>query len=228
MDQHEAILARHSVRSFTDEPLGAADRQHLEAMIGQCNAESGLEITLVCDEAEAFDSTMAHYGKFTGVRNYIVLAGKPGPDLEERCGYYGERIVLEAQMLGLNTCWVAMTVNRRHVKRLIPSDAKLVVVIALGHGVTQGAARKSKSFDQVSSAPTDVPTWYTRGVEAALLAPTSTNQQNFMFTLLEDEVDGLRKVSLVSKGGFFSKVDLGIVRCHFEIGAGSENFVWER
>lgn len=40
---------------------------------------------------------MAHYGSFRNVRNYLVLAGNPSPELEERCGYYGERLLhLEA------------------------------------------------------------------------------------------------------------------------------------
>ena len=34
-------------------------------------------------------------------------------------------------------------------------------------------------------------------------------------------------VEFVDKGGFFSKVDLGIVKYHFEIGAGKENVKWK-
>ena len=47
-----------------------------------------------------------------------------------------------------------------------------------------------------------------------LLAPTAINQQKFTIRLNEDE-----SVDFVDKGGIFSQVDLGIVRCHFEIGA---------
>lgn len=78
----------------------------------QCNRESGLHIQLVLDEPRGFGGLPAHYGKFSGVKNYIALIGKKSPNLEEACGYYGEKIVLRAQQLGLNTCWVAMTYSK--------------------------------------------------------------------------------------------------------------------
>ena len=52
---------------------------------------------------------MAHYGKFDGVHNYIALVGKKSSTLDETLGCYGEQLVLKAQEIGLNTCWVAMT-----------------------------------------------------------------------------------------------------------------------
>lgn len=230
LTQEEALVlmkARHSVRTFTDEPLSAEERAALQDEIDAGNAEGGLSMRLVCDEPEAFDSTMAHYGKFSGVRNYVVLAGTPAPDLEERCGYYGERIVLLAQKLGLGTCWVALTFKRRYVKKLLGAGEKMVVVIALGHGVGQGADHKVKPADAVSTCSGEVPAWFKSGVSAALLAPTAMNQQSFMFTLESGEgVAAKPKVQAVSKGGAYSKVDLGIVKLHFELGAGTDNFGW--
>ncbi|MEI3552822.1 MAG: nitroreductase family protein [Acutalibacteraceae bacterium] len=44
-----------------------------------CNQESGLHIQLVTNEPKAFDSFMAHYGKFKGVTNYLALIGKKNP-----------------------------------------------------------------------------------------------------------------------------------------------------
>ena len=65
-----------------------------------------------------------------------------------------------------------------------------------------------------------MPEWFRRGVQAALLAPTAMNQQKFTFTLQGDTV------SAKAGTGFYSKVDLGIAKYHFEIGAGTENFRW--
>jgi nitroreductase len=239
----EAIAARHSVRSYTGELISEGDRKALREEIDRCNEEGGLHISLVCDDPEAFDSAMAHYGKFSGVRDYLVLAGPASPTLEERCGYYGERLVLLAQQLGLNTCWVALTFKKRYVKRMLAAGDKLVVVIALGHGATQGASRKSKAAEQVCRIPTgvEVPDWFVAGLDAALLAPTAMNQQSFEFELtgravvadgekLEDCAENAGKpiVALRSKGGGYAKVDLGIVRLHFELGAQSidGDFTW--
>ena len=228
----DAIQARHSVRSFTDEPIPDAVCEALQAEIGRCNGEGGLSIALVCDEPEAFDSTLAHYGKFSGVRNYLVLSGPDAPDLEERCGYYGERLVLLAQRLGLNSCWVALTFKKRHVRKMLRAGDKLVVVVALGHGATQGSPRKSKNAAEVCKVPAgaDVPGWFAAGVDAALLAPTAMNQQSFEFELTgRSDGDGKPAVALRGKGGAYSKVDLGIARLHFEIGAASAagEFSWE-
>ena len=112
MDLLQAMKERHSVRSYKEKPIEAGTVERLRSFITECNKESGLHMQLVLDEFHAFKGFMAHYGKFSGVRNYIALIGRKGNDLEEKCGYYGERIVLYAQTLGLNTCWVALTCGK--------------------------------------------------------------------------------------------------------------------
>lgn len=219
MDLLQAIEKRHSVRSYTEQPIEGKVKEDLLDFIGQCREESGLHLELVLNEPNAFDSFMAHYGKFSGVRNYIVLAGKKSANLEEKCGYYGEKIVLFAQTLGLNTCWTALTYSKGKTKVQLNPGEKLCLVIAVGYGATEGHPRKSKSREQVMKAKT-APGWFLNGVDAALLAPTAMNQQKFIFTLHGNEV--MAKAGI----GFYSKIDLGIVKYHFELGAGTENFRW--
>lgn len=221
MNLTEAIQSRHSVRQYKNKPLEAEAISELQAEIAACNQESGLHIQLVTNEPKAFDSFMAHYGKFSSVTNYIAMIGKKSPDLDEKCGYYGERLVLKAQQLGLNTCWVAMTYKKIKTAFVIGSGEKLCIVIALGYGQTQGVAHKSKALPQVVKAADEkLPDWFKNGVEAAMLAPTAMNQQKFLFSL-----SGSR-VSAKSGIGAYTKIDLGIVKYHFEVGAGKENFEW--
>lgn len=230
IDMMQAIEKRHSVRSFTDEPLGDAAIAALEEEIARGNADGSLSMALVCDEPEAFESTLAHYGKFANVKNYLVLAGPDKPDLAERCGYYGEKLVLLAQQLGLNTCWVALTFKKRHVRKLIAPSHKLALVIAIGHGTSQGAAHKVKDAAEVCSMPAGsaMPEWFQEGIGSALLAPTAMNQQKFQIDLTSDmDAQGLPMVDIRSKGGAYSDVDLGIVRLHFELGAGAGTFAWK-
>ena len=220
MDIQEAIRTRHSVRSYMDKPLPAEAVEALEQEIATCNAEGGLHIQLVTDESEAFGGLMAHYGKFSCVKNYIALVGPEGPGLEEKVGWYGERLVLRAQMLGLNTCWVALTYKKVPGVFKINSGEKLTVVIALGYGQTQGAAHKSKSAEEVSNLSGDSPDWFRAGVEAALLAPTAVNQQKFTLTCMGE------KVSAKAGLGACAKIDLGIVKYHFELGSGKDSSIW--
>ena len=227
MADEEAVRQRHSVRQYTDEPISAADRAALRDEIERCNVEGNLHMALVCDEPEAFAGGLAHYGSFRGVTDYIVIAGKPAADLDQRAGYYGEKIVLLAQKLGLNTCWVALTFKKRLVRRSIEPGDKLAIVIALGHGSTQGAPHKSKAASAVSSCPGTAPVWFDRGVELALLAPTALNQQKFRFELLDDATQaGKPRVKATTGFGSYAAVDLGIAKLHFELGAGASAFEW--
>ena len=83
------------------------------------------------------------------------------------------------------------------------------------------ATHKSKDFSSVVSAQGDIPDWFRRGVELSLLAPTALNRQKFLFIF-----DGANTVSVKAGRGPFSGVDLGIVKYHFETGAGKDNFNW--
>ena len=220
MDLKEAMQTRHSVCQYKDQPLSVEVIAALQEEIAACNRESGLHIQLVTNEPRAFDGFMAHYGKFSGVTSYLALIGQKGPELDEKCGYFGQRLVLKAQQLGLNTCWVAMSYTKIKTAFTVDKGEKLCVVIALGYGATQGVPHKSRPFSEVAKADGQMPDWFKNGVEAALLAPTAMNQQKFLFTLSRD------KVSAKAGRGFYTKLDLGIVKYHFELGAGKDRFAW--
>ena len=209
MEIMEVMKQRHSVRTYTEEPISGEIRDRLDRFVLQCNTESGLNISVQYDDPDGFDSRLAHYGNFRNVRNYIVLAGKKTGDFDFRCGYYGEKIVLYAQSLGLNTCWTALTFNKKNVKKILRTGDTLCMVIALGYGESAGAAHKGKEITDVTGE--DMPEWFRTGVEAALLAPTAMNQQKFEF-LLQDGEPALRVKGI----GTYTKVDLGIAAYHFE------------
>ncbi|MFR0882541.1 MAG: nitroreductase family protein [Christensenellales bacterium] len=219
MDIYEAMRARHSVRAYEQREIEGEIKDMLEDKIAELNGRSGLHIQLITHEPKAFDSPMAHYGKFSGVTDYIAMIGKKDDELEEKCGYYGEKLVLFAQQLGLNTCWVAVSYKKIKTAYMLDAGEKLCIVIAIGYGKTQGVPHKSKAPSEVADMG-DVPEWFKKGVEAALLAPTAVNQQKFFFAI----ADG--KVSAKAGRGFYSRIDLGIAKCHFELGAGKKNFNW--
>jgi hypothetical protein len=220
VDYTEIIKARHSVRRYTDKKIEGETLEELNGIIDLCNRESGLNIQLYLDEPEAFSGRMAKYGRFHNVRNYLVLAGKRTKDFDEKCGYYGEKIVLEAQRLGLNTCWVALTYNKSKRKTDLASDEKVMIVIAIGYGENQGVPHKSKPLEELYRVKGEAPEWFLQGVRMAQLAPTSINQQKFLFTLEGNTVKATAGLA------FYSKLDLGIVKYHFEIGAAGADWQW--
>ena len=211
MEILEIIKSRHSVRQYRNQTIEESKREELNTCIKEANEESHLSIQVFYDEPKCFDSFMAHYGKFTNVGNYIAIVGNKSD--QEKAGYYGEKIVLKCQVMGVNTCWVAMTHGKSQAK--IKKGQKLLILISLGYGDTQGVAHRSKSIKELSHADEETE-WFTKGMEAVCLAPTAMNQQKFLFELKNGVV------TAKSLGGFYSKIDLGIAKYHFEAVTGHE------
>ena len=216
MDIREAIKSRHSVRYYRNEPIAEETRAELEALIGACNAESGLHMQLIVEDPECFDTLLAHYGMFKNVRNYIAVVGpKDMANLEEKGGYYGQKVVIAAQQMGLNTCWVAGTYKRGKCKAVLEDGEKIVCVIAIGYGESEGTSHKSKPLSKICDIPeADMPVWFKNGVKAAMMAPTAMNQQKFKITL-----EGGRPV-ITAGAGPMTRIDLGIVKYNFEAVSG--------
>ena len=215
MEILEIMQQRHSVRQYTDRAIEPEKRAVLDALTQEINRKAGLSVQIIYDDPKCFDSFMAHYGKFAGVRNYIALVGKKAPGLDETLGYYGEELVLKAQELGLNTCWVALTHDKS--KAAVGRGEKEVCLIALGYGVTQGVEHKSRPMQELCTCGEPMPEWFRCGMNAAMLAPTAMNQQKFRFELLPDGT-----VKAACGSGFYTKLDLGIVRYHFEAVTGKK------
>ncbi|MBR1643799.1 MAG: nitroreductase [Bacteroidales bacterium] len=219
MTEKEAIALRHSVRSYLPQPIEKEKLELLRQEVARCNEAGHLHIQLVTDDPVAFSGRMAHYGKFSQVNNYLALVGRKEAGFEERLGYYGQRLALLIQTLGMNSCWVALTYSKTERIEL-SKEERLPAVMAFGYGATQGVAHKSKAIEKVASGAEPWPDWFRNGVEAALLAPTAINQQRFHFTLRGEKVQARAGL------GLNTHVDLGIAKYHFEVGSGRDHTVW--
>ena len=215
MTEIETIKSRHSVRNYKQQRIEEETAAKIREKIDELNKESGLHLQYIEDAGKTYNKLLNRTAGLDSAPSVIACVGRDDiKDLDEKVGYYGEKLVLFAQDLGLNTCWAGIF-SRKKIPVVIDSGEKLVISIAIGYGENQGQNHKSKPADQISQVIGERPEWFEKGIEMALLAPTAMNQQKFMIKLNEDEF-----VEFIDKGGFFSKVDLGIVKCHFEIGSG--------
>ena len=215
MTEIEAIRERHSVRNYKAQRIEEETATKLREKIEELNRESGLHFQYIEDAGKTYNKLLNRTSGLDSAPSVIACVGREDdPDVDERVGYYGEKLVLFAQTLGLNTCWAGIF-SRKKIPVVIDQGEKLVISIAIGYGENQGKEHRSKPIDQISQLTGEKPEWFEKGVELAILAPTAMNQQKFVIRLNEDE-----SVEFIDKGGFFSKVDLGIVKCHFEIGSG--------
>lgn len=218
----KAIDERYSARKYLEAGISGEDKAQIATWIEKINAMSGLHVQARYNDPGAFDTIKA-YGSFSNVNNYLCFVGNDDKDLEEKCGYYGELLVLYLTAIGIGTCFVAASYSRSKVNCEIKKGEKLCIVVAFGYPEpTNYRHVHKKTPKDVSNMTDSSPIWFKNGVIAALKAPTAINQQQFYLKLLEEN-----KVEAKAKFGFYSKIDLGIVKCNFEIAAGKTNFTWK-
>lgn len=222
MDFTSAMKSRHAVRQYTDKKIEGEVLASLREEIETAEKTSGLNFQLILDEPNGFDCLISRKLGFKGVKNYIAVTGKKTFENELLCGYFGEKIVLQAQDLGLNTCWVAQTFSKKKARYTLSRGEKLICIIVIGYGATQGKEHINCSIDKLCDFRGDMPHWFMNGMDTAMLAPTAKNEQKFCLILRNEN-----EVKLVPRGGSCKGVTLGIVKLHFEIGAGKENFKWK-
>lgn len=227
----EAIDLRISSRSYLPTPITPARQAQLQKVVDRCCQRSGLHIGLVCGRAEPFDSMRKHYGLLKGVQNYIYLAGpSDDPHLAEKCGYFGEEIVLTATSMGLGTCWVGGTYDKHDCLCHIAEGETLVCVIAVGHVAEEKEksgllrrlmGRRVRSADALSANGSAAPDWFAAGMAAVTKAPSSVNRQPYRFRWTENGV-----CAALTARDTLARVDLGIAKFHFELGAHGGSWEW--
>jgi len=219
MDFKEAMQKRHMVRKYTDKPLSDEIIAKINERIELNNKTYNLNMKLMINNSKGVSSIMKLI-MAKGVNNFIILAGDVSGNLDERLGYSGADIMLYAQTLGLNTWWVGGTFNRS-VRRYV-DNKKVTGIIAIGYGQTQGVPHKSKNVEDVSKYEgTIIPPWFISGVDGALLAPTALNKQDFML------IGNGNRVKIECSNGIFTGSNVGLIKYHFELGAGKGNFEWD-
>lgn len=224
MTLSDAILTRSSCRAFLPQPLSPDQRRQLEKTAAQCGRRAGVRIQLICDEPEPFSSFSKSMGRITGVRSYLLFAGPAGdPDLEEKCGYYGQELLLTAETLGLRSCWVGGTYDRDACLPHLREGETLVCAAAVGvPAAVSQPQRPLRPPEELAQSLEDAPDWFRAGIAAVQRAPSAMNRQGYRFTF---RPDGSVRVRLHGAGSF-ALVDLGIAKRHFELGAHGGEWTW--
>lgn len=215
MDFKEAMKKRHVVRRYRDEELDSETVSALKKRVEEDNEKYQVHVKLETEDSSALN-LMGKLASKNAV-NYFIMSGKESADLNERLGYVGADLMLYAQTLGLNTWWIGGTFSKKNVERKVPNQ-KVIGIIVFGYGETAGKRHKQKDVEAVSSYEGETPDWFVAGVNAALLAPTAFGKQNFLISGKGQKV-ALRCDTCGE--------DLGLVKYHFELGAGKDNFEWE-
>ncbi len=249
----DAVNVRITTRMYEDEKIDSDLSRQLRQNIDAVNLISGLHMQLIENCPQVFARANAE-GHFRNAQNFIALIGPAGSDeAREAAGYYGERLVLSAVLMGLQTGWVAGSWDKAEAERCcdISDNEELYLGIVIGYQEeysalmeesyeqrceTQRTHRPSKSADELftvkaaagtASAGTAAvpPQWFMDGVAAAAKAPSAMNRQPAMFSY--DPGSGSVEAYIGGRDStMFAYTDLGIAKLHFQIGAGGGSWEW--
>lgn len=232
----EQLGQRHSVRSYSPEPLPDSILRSLKAEITDINThEAGMHFQLVVNDDSAFRGFRKSYGFFRNPRNYLAaVVDKSFPNVAERAGYCAEQIVMKAVELGLGTCFVGGTFDAASVPVQMRADWKILFVVLLGYPdeekrrtmdrlITKMIHRKEpdwKSFYVDKGIPLDSALAKQPALETALkallTAPSALNKRPVRLTL---DSDG-KIVAFLPESAKDRQVDLGIAIWNLEAAVG--------
>jgi len=240
----QAVKYRHSTRKYDGRPIKEAMIHHLDEFIAGLNREiKGARVALVLQNPErVFKGIIGSYGKIKGHPAYAAFIGDMSdPNVQEKVGYIGECLVLEATASGLSTCWVGGFFKPEAVREQVDigSTEKILAVTPVGYSTDNlsleekiikgmAASHKRKDLEKLCRGlfKADWPGWVTAALEAARLAPSAINRQPWRFAVKQDSI----KISVDSTNfelGVSKRLDCGIAMLHMEIGALSEGAAGE-
>ena len=228
----ETIQNRHSVRTYTGEPLKKEDAEAIRKYIAGLEQPLGgkARVELVGRQTEDGPVRLGTYGVISGARDFLVLIYENGPLAEENAGYLFEQVILFCTGLGLGTCWLGGTLRQsdfaKHTRlkeneilRIVspvgyPAGKKRLLerVMRAGAGSDNRKPFGALFFGVGFGIPMkmEMTGAYRQPLEMLRLAPSANNSQPWQVVATE----GFFHFYYQDKSRF-SPIDLGIALCHF-------------
>lgn len=230
---YAAIVRRRSRRLFDPKPVDPYLLARLSAVCEEFRPFTEVRAVLVGDSSDkVFKGAIGHYGKIKGAPAFIAFVGNmEDPNIQEKVGYLGEGIILEATSLNLSTCWVGGFFRPEVAASLaiIKENEKVFAVTPVGYVMEAwsleekimtgfGWTHKRKSLTELVTGVEELkwPLWLKAALEAARVAPSAVNRQPWRFKVethsITISVDDLKDTFNIPK-----RLDCGIAMLHIEI-----------
>ncbi|WP_286311788.1 nitroreductase family protein [Romboutsia ilealis] len=224
----KACDKRVSRRTYNNKNIENSKITSITELINKINSENSLNIQFVKDGKNGLSGFKASYGMINDAKSFVALvADKNIENYKVKLGYFGEMIVLEAVSLGLSTCWIGVTYNKKECENLINinDNEDLVCVIALGYSdenlsikekLVKRLNQKEKTINEMLvSRDEDTPNWVLNGIKYALNAPSAVNKKPIIYECVNGKIEAI--ISKPNHG--YEEVDLGISMLHFQLGS---------
>ena len=234
---YEAIFIRKSRRSFLTDNIAHDSLVQLEKTCAELNSSilGARAVVVNQDPYEVFRGIIGSYGKnITGAPAYVAFVGDmSNPNVQEKTGYLGEGVILEATSLGLATCWVGGFFKPEAVAEqiAIADNERVLSVTPIGYGqqkysfqeklmsgMVSSKKRKDLTNLLVEKSTQNLEGWQKTALEAARLAPSAINRQPWRFSVGDNHIKILLDTPKDTKG-ISRRLDCGIAMLHLELGA---------
>jgi len=233
---YEAIFIRKSRRNFLSDNVAHDSLAQLEKACTELNDSilGARAVVVNKNPHEVFKGIVGSYGSIIGAPAYVAFIGyMSDPNVQEKAGYLGEGVILEATALNLATCWVGGFFKPEAVAEQvnIGSNEKILSVTPIGYvkqeysfqeklmsRMVSSKKRKDLNVLLLEQQSQNLEDWQRTALEAARLAPSAINRQPWRFSVGDSYI----KVSLDTPKdtkGISRRLDCGIAMLHLELGA---------
>lgn len=229
---YDGIFQRRSRRQFARRQINSQLFEKLQIVCNEFRPFAGARAVLLNQSPEnVFKGAIGKYGKIKDAPSVIVFIGSTDdPQMNEKTGFTGEGIILEATVLGLATCWVAGFYRPEAAAEAaeISVNEKVLAVSPVGYAVENwtleekimsgfGRSHKRKPLNEliIGFHENTLNEPIKPILEAARLAPSAVNRQPWRFKI---ETDGIT-ISTDNMNDTFSiskRLDCGIAMLHIE------------
>ena len=238
MDALAAISKRISCRAYNGLEVEESKLDQLQAAVEAGNEEAAardehVRMVLVRPEQGGGDLRLTPAMFHGQPTTYVALIAGEGTGARINLGYYGERVALLATNLGLSTCWVCGTYDKKTVHEPLREGEVLHGVLVIGYppqhtpikqrGIRRALRARDKKPQAIYAGYDTAPKWLRAGVDAVLMAPSSVNGQPVVF---EDAEGGVVALLPKVKSGI-EFIDLGIAGLHLELAATAHGYQCE-
>lgn len=209
---NEIIRKRKSIRKYDTAKLDAETLDKIRAQIGKAtplypDIRYSVDIT---------DKTKRAFG--INAPHYLVFGSEEKCGEHENIGFIGQQMDLFFSENGLGSCWVGMA------KPEDKEDSILPFVICMAFGKPAEPLHRDIS-EFIRKPLSEISEGSDKRLEAARLAPSGVNAQNWFFIADGGKIHCYRKKPNALMGLMFGKlgcIDMGIALCH--IAKESDNF----
>jgi len=211
---NEIIRKRKSIRKYELASLGTEILEKVREQIEKITPlypEIGYSIEIVDKTKGIFNVKAPHY---------LIFGSEEKDGAYENIGFIGQQMDLFFSESGLGSCWLGAS------KPEDKEAAGLPHVICMSFGTPAEPLHrklsefKRKPLSEISEGTDD-------RLEAARLAPSGMNAQNWFFTAENGKIHCYRKKANPLLGFMLNKlacIDMGIALCHMAQESGSFNF----